>query len=139
MDDFDRIKQQVLQQLHRCVVCHREYEEGDITSIQRRPGVWTLMVECDQCHSRNYIAAVTDGVSTEDAMLEIRQLTREVMNDVSQRFLESHRPRRQRNANDEIEQRSSSDPVTAEDVLDMHEFLEAFDGDFSALFRSGDD
>jgi hypothetical protein len=29
------------------------------------------------------------------------------------------------------------DPVTVYDVLDMHEFLASFDGDFRALFSEG--
>ena len=74
-----KLRHIVLQQLSRCVVCHREYEVSDITSVQRKPGVWTLMVECDQCHSRNYIAAVTAEGSAEDAMLEVRSLTQRAM------------------------------------------------------------
>lgn len=129
MEDFDQIKHMVLQQLNRCVVCHREYEMGDITSVQRKPGVWTLMVECEQCHSRNYIAAVTAEGNAEDAMLEVRSLTQRAMRGDG------------RLTDDDVEEVEAepvapAKPVTAGDVVDMHDFLQDFDGDFSALFRS---
>ena len=129
MEDFDQIKHIVLQQLSRCVVCHREYEVSDITSVQRKPGVWTLMVECDQCHSRNYIAAVTAEGSAEDAMLEVRSLTQRAMRGDDRSTDEE---------NDAITSEAplTGDRVTAGDVVDMHAFLDEFDGDFSALFRS---
>lgn len=129
MEDFDKIKHIVLQQLSRCVVCHREYEVSDITSVQRKPGVWTLMVECEQCHSRNYIAAVTAEGSAEDAMLEVRSLTQRAMRGEGRSTDED---------NDEMvsEVPLAGDPVNAGDVVDMHDFLKDFDGDFSALFRS---
>lgn len=129
MEDFDQIKHMVLQQLNRCVVCHREYEITDITSVQRKPGVWTLMVECEQCHSRNYIAAVTAEGNAEDAMLEVRSLTQRAM----------RREGRSTDDEDEAvisEAPATGDPITAGDVVDMHDFLRDFDGDFSALFRS---
>ncbi len=129
MEDFDHIKHIVLQQLSRCVVCHREYEVSDITSVQRKPGVWTLMVECEQCHSRNYIAAVTAEGSAEDAMLEVRSLTQRAMRGDD------------RSTDEESDTIASEAPltgdrVTAGDVVDMHDFLNEFDGDFSTLFRS---
>ena len=130
MDDIDHIKHMVLQQLSRCVVCHREYEITDITSVQRKPGVWTLMVECEQCHSRNYIAAVTADGNPEDAMLEVRSLTR--------RALHTSQDSDRDDQEDAVvsEAPPTGEKVTAGDVVDMHQFLDDFDGDFSALFRS---
>lgn len=129
MEDFDHIKHLVLQQLNRCVVCHREYEISDITSVQRKPGVWTLMVECEQCHSRNYIAAVTQEGNPEDAMLEVRSLTRQALSEVTGGRTESTEEA-------ESDVPGQGDPVTASDVVDMHEFLKEFDGNFERLFRS---
>lgn len=130
MDDFDQIKHMVLQQLSRCVVCHREYEISDITSVQRKPGVWTLMVECEQCHSRNYIAAVTADGNPEDAMLEVRSLTRRAMRSGQDTAEDEHED------TFVSEAPPTGEKVTAGDVVDMHEFLDDFDGDFTALFRS---
>ena len=129
MDDFDHIKHIVLQQLHRCVVCHREYEIGDITSLQRKPGVWTLMVECEQCHSRNYLAAVTPDGDPEAAMLEVRSLTQQAIREIGL-------PRERRSGEIIPEAPASGELVTSRDVLEMHEFLQEFDGDFARLFRS---
>lgn len=130
MEDFDQIKHMVLQQLNRCVVCHREYEVSDITSVQRKPGVWTLMVECEQCHSRNYIAAVTQDGNPEEAMFEVRSLTERAMHDTSLRNVDSDDAA-------ETQAPEVGDPVSAVDVLEMHDFLKDFDGDFERLFRSG--
>ena len=129
MDDFDHIKHIVLQQLHRCVLCHREYEIGDITSLQRKPGVWTLMVECEQCHSRNYLAAVTPDGDPEAAMLEVRSLTQQAIREIGL-------PRERRSGEIVPEAPASGELVTSRDVLEMHEFLQEFDGDFARLFRS---
>jgi hypothetical protein len=129
MEDFDQIKHMVLRQLNRCVVCHREYEVTDITSVQRKPGVWTLMVECEQCRSRNYIAAVTADGDAEDAMLEVRSLTQRAMRAYG---------RDNEDDDDTIysEAPATGEPVTAGDVVDLHDFLRDFDGDFARLFRS---
>jgi hypothetical protein len=129
MEDFDQIKHMVLRQLSRCVVCHREYEVTDITSVQRKPGVWTLMVECEQCRSRNYIAAVTAEGNAEDAMLEVRSLTQRAMQGSG---------RDDEHDDDSIysEAPTTGDLVTAGDVVDMHDFLRDFNGDFTGLFRS---
>lgn len=129
MEDFDQIKQMVLQQLNRCVVCHREYEISDITSVQRKPGVWTLMVECEQCHSRNYIAAVTQDGNPEDAIFEVRSLTERAMKDAT---IPTHHDN---DASDQDVQ-TTREPISAIDVLEMHDFLNDFDGDFERLFRS---
>lgn len=129
MEDFDQIKQMVLRQLNRCVVCHREYEVSDITSVQRKPGVWTLMVECEQCRSRNYIAAVTQDGNPEEAIFEVRSLTERAMKDAPLHALDSKSA-----TEDGIPEIGPA--VSAVDVLEMHDFLKDFDGDFERLFRS---
>ena len=130
MEDFDQIKHLVLRQLNRCVVCHREYEVSDISSVQRKPGVWTLMVECEQCRSRNYIAAVTQDGNPEEAMFEVRSLTERALQDVSTTSTESEDAT-------ETPPQGATEVVSASDVLEMHEFLKDFDGNFERLFRSG--
>ncbi len=130
MEDFDQIKHLVLRQLNRCVVCHREYEVSDISSVQRKPGVWTLMVECEQCRSRNYIAAVTQDGNPEEAMFEVRSLTERALQDVSTSSTESEDAT-------ETPPQGATEVVSASDVLEMHEFLKDFDGNFERLFRSG--
>lgn len=130
MEDFDQIKHMVLQQLNRCVVCHREYEVSDISSVQRKPGVWTLMVECEQCRSRNYIAAVTQDGNPEEAMFEVRSLTERAMQDST-----NHTTDGEETVGSETP--AASEPVSAVDILEMHDFLKDFDGDFERLFRSG--
>ncbi len=127
MDPDVNIKQIVLRNMHRCVVCHREYSTDDIQIISRKADIWTMLVECEDCHARNFVAAVLNDADPQEAQLALRRLTEEVM---IQGELDQDE--------DIIAPEGTNDgpPVTAGDVVDMHLFLKEFDGDFQALFRS---
>jgi DNA-directed RNA polymerase subunit RPC12/RpoP len=114
--------------MDRCVVCHHQFETDDITVISREKDMWTMLVECTDCHARNFVAAVLADGDPEEAQLALRRL--------------SERAIRELNSPDEpepiaeLEKAPDFGPVTASDVVDMHEFLKTFDGDFKALFES---
>jgi hypothetical protein len=131
MDPDVNIKQLVLRNMHRCVVCHREYSTDDIEIISRKSDIWTMLVECEDCHARNFVAAVLNDADPQDAQLALRRLTEDAI------LQAEHVHPRQRNEADILpEGPTNGTPVDAGDVLDMHLFLEEFDGDFSALFRA---
>lgn len=129
MDSFgfvpDRqIKKKVIDRMRRCGICHREFVPDDIKVVSRRPAVWTMVVECDECHARSFVAAMLqDGDPT---------VAREALQHLSEgRDLSL----------DEFDARQesvieSAPAVDTDDVLDMHEFLREFAGDFSGLFES---
>jgi hypothetical protein len=131
MDPDVNIKELVLRNMHRCVVCHREYSTDDIEIISRKSDIWTMLVECEDCHARNFVAAVLNDADPQDAKLALRRLTEDAI------LQADHGHHRRRDEVDILPEGPTEGPlVTAGDVIDMHLFLEDFDGDFNALFRS---
>ena len=115
-----QIKRIVLDRMERCSVCHRTFEPDDVHVLSRKSDMWMLMVSCDECHARNFVAAVIGDGDAEEAQLALRRLGEEhirTRNDIEPEM-------------DDI----PADPVSVDDVLEIHEFLQEFGGDFKALF-----
>jgi hypothetical protein len=129
MDSEIHIKQIVLNRMERCVVCHRDFHSDDIHVISRKPDMWTMLVECTDCHARNFVAAVLNDGNPQDAQLALRQLSEKAI----QKIQESEKPDQ---PTIELEAPIDGEPVGAGDVVDMHQFLKDFDGDFRQLFRA---
>ncbi len=126
MESEVKIKQIVLNRMEWCVVCHHEFHTEDIHVISRKPEMWTMLVECTDCHARNFVAAVLNDGDPEEAQLALRKLSEKAVKNLVE----------QEHPVFELEAPATGDPVTAGDVVDMHQFLGEFDGDFRALFRS---
>lgn len=93
----------------KCGSCGQNYQEDHIDVIEHNDEVWFLKVFCSSCHVRCVVAAII----REDARPEIiTDLTRE-----------------------ELDKFKSVNGVREGDLLEMHEFLRNFDGDFPRLFR----
>lgn len=118
------IKRIVIRRLDRCRVCHRHYQADDVNIISRQEEMWMMSVECTDCHARNFVAAVLNESDPAQAELALRRLTE--LNEQLQPI----------NLVEEIEA-EPAETVQSSDVLDMHEFLKEFDGDFRAAFRRG--
>lgn len=118
-----QIKRIVLDRMERCSVCHRGFESDDVHVLSRKSDMWMLMVSCSECHSRNFVAAVIGDGDAEEAQLALRRLGEEHL--------------RTRTAVELEHSGEPGDPVDVDDVIEMHEFLQEFDGDFKALFRGG--
>ncbi len=122
MDTSEKqIKRIVLDRMERCSVCHRGFEPDDVHVLSRKSDMWMLMVSCGECQARNFVAAVIGDGDAEEAQLALRRLGEE---HVRTRV--------------DIEPESGAEagePVSVDDVLEIHEFLKSFDGDFQALFR----
>lgn len=129
MDSEVRIKHIVLNRMERCIVCHRHFKPEDITVISREREMWTMLVECTDCHARNFVAAVLNDGDPEEAQLALRRLSERASREIEPKgefddvSIAEHAP-------------ESASPVTASDVVDMYQFLEGFDGDFKSLFTS---
>jgi hypothetical protein len=121
MDTDKQIKQIVLDRMERCSVCHRGFEPDDVHVLSRKSDMWMLMVSCGECQARNFVAAVIGDGDAEEAQLALRRLGEEHI-------------RTSREIDDE-DPGEPQDPVSIDDVLEIHEFLQGFDGDFQALFR----
>lgn len=126
MDSEVRIKRIVLNRMERCIVCHHQFHTDDITVISREREMWTMLVECTDCHARNFVAAVLNDGDPEEAQLALRRLSERAVRD----FTGLEQPEI---VIDELTDTPGA-PVTASDVIDMYEFLEEFDGNFKSLF-----
>lgn len=122
MDTSEKqIKRIVLDRMERCSVCHRPFDPDDVQVLSRKSDMWMLMVSCEECHARNFVAAVIGDGDAEEAQLALRRL--------GEQHLKSK-------IDIELEMEDiPADPVSVDDVLEIHGFLAEFDGDFKALFR----
>jgi hypothetical protein len=120
------MKRIVLDRMERCSVCHRHFSTDDVHIINRQPEMWTMLVECTDCHSRNFVAALMNDGDPGEARLALRRLS-----DTVARELDTAAP-----DVDPADTLPEGDSVTASDVVDMHSFLDEFDGDFKRLFNS---
>jgi hypothetical protein len=120
MDTSERqIKRIVLDRMERCSVCHRGFEPDDVHVLSRKADMWMLMVSCEECHARNFVAAVIGDGDAEEAQLALRRLGEEHIRS---------------RLDIEPESEVAGEPVSVDDVLEIHEFLQGFDGDFQRLF-----
>lgn len=118
-----QIKRIVLKRMGRCRVCHRAYAAEDVSVVSRQPDMWMMLVTCEDCHAKNFVAAVLNEGDPAQAELALRRLSTEA---------------EQASQQPESYPLVSSEPVTAADVIDMHRFLEQFDGDFIGYFQTSE-
>ena len=122
MDTSEKqIKRIVLDRMERCSVCHRGFEPDDVHVLSRKSDMWMLMVSCGECQARNFVAAVIGDGDAEEAQLALRRLGQEHV--------------RTRTDIEPEDEGMSGEPVSVDDVIEVHQFLQGFDGDFKALFR----
>jgi hypothetical protein len=93
----------------KCGSCGQNYEEDNIEIIEHSDELWFLQVFCSSCHVRCLVAAII----REDAKPTI-------ITDLTQ---------------GEIEKFKNQGGIREDDLLDMHNFLKDFDGDFPSLFQ----
>ena len=120
-----QIKRIVLNRMERCTVCHRTFAPDDIQVLSRKDDMWMMVVECDECHARNFVAAVLGDGDPSEAQLALRRLS------------QGYGHKEGIGADDVPPAGPAEPPVSVDDVVDMHEFLRGFDGDFQKLFRAG--
>jgi hypothetical protein len=122
MDTSEKqIKRIVLDRMERCSVCHRGFEPDDVHVLSRKSDMWMLMVSCGECQARNFVAAVIGDGDAEEAQLALRRLGEEHV--------------RARTGIEPEDDGAPGEPVSVDDVIEIHQFLQGFDGNFKALFR----
>jgi hypothetical protein len=119
----NQIKRIVLDRMDRCGICHRSFEPEDVHVLSRKPDFWMMLVQCTDCHAKSFVAAVMKDGDPREARLALRQLTEQA---------ESGTVTIEAESGEELIE--YAEPVSAHDVLEMHEFLNSFDGDFRKLF-----
>ncbi|HEX6506891.1 MAG TPA: hypothetical protein VF221_04590 [Chloroflexota bacterium] len=113
MAEFPAGQERLLKQListYRCHVCRRTFERDHVRLAARHEQLWIVSVRCTLCRNQQvfWIALKHDEGES-------------ILRDVT-------RP--------EDDQVATAPPVTSDDVLDMHEFLREFNGDFERLFST---
>lgn len=113
-DQSSEVRRIVLSVVEDCVHCRQRFSLDDMRIVGRNGNLWVLAVRCPECASQSFVAAVVgehdDGTTVEAAAIDL--VDEEVVD------FEPEAP----------------DPVTVDDVLDLHEYLEEFDGNFLRLF-----
>ncbi len=105
----------------RCTDCDCAYRAEDVHVLrQKSDKVWDLAAVCSSCYTMSLIRAIVQAP-------ESRRGAR-----VSTHRLPKSRPSELTRA--EAQRFETLTPVDRDDVLDMHQFLAGFDGDFRALF-----
>jgi len=91
-----------------CAVCQHHYEAGDVRIVDRRNDIWIVAVRCNHCGSKGLILAM------------VREEKIEIATDLTP---------------EEWTRFQEMSPINADDLLDVHEFLKDFNGDFISLFE----
>lgn len=103
------VRRTVVAVLEQCSMCKQPYALDDARIVERQGEVWVLSVCCACCSAEALVAAVVDGSGVEVDTFDQLDTRKQA--------------------------KSSDEAATVDDVLDMHRFLETFDGDFFSLFR----
>jgi hypothetical protein len=101
----ERIKR--LMNAVKCGHCGENYLSHNVKVVGHNNGLWYINAYCTSCHSQFVIAATLCG----DKPPLMSDLTEE-----------------------EAVRFTTSRPLDADDILDMHTFLKKFDGNFGTLF-----
>jgi hypothetical protein len=108
------VRRIVLSVVEECSRCRQRFSIEDLRVVGRNGNLWVLAVRCPTCEAQAFVAAVVgeyeDGTTIEATAIELAD------------------------ASEHMSDESDDEPISVDDVLDMHEFLEAFDGDFFHLF-----
>jgi transcription elongation factor Elf1 len=105
-----------------CPACGRRYRGSKIRLLAERDGLFFVDLDCARCGSHT-VAIVT---------VEIDETTASITDVSDLNFASDALPE---HLGEELPARAAL--VTADDVLEMHEFLAAFRGDIDQLFRHG--
>ena len=92
----------------KCTVCGQNYRVDDIGVLGHEDDLWFLTVACGTCNTQYLVAAVMKEGRVPAAVTDLTEAEHERFKRVQ--------------------------TVTADDVLNMHDFLKVFNGDFHGLF-----
>jgi hypothetical protein len=91
----------------RCNFCSHTFSPEDIQLIRQDEGIYIVNVYCNQCETQNGVAMVGVEIPGQGTGLEDPELTEE-----------------------ELERLAEFKPISADDVLEAHEFFSSLDGDW---------
>ena len=92
----------------KCGVCGEHYDINNIKVLGHRDDMWFLNVSCPACHSQALVAAVIKEGKPPEIITDLTKA--------------------------ELVKFAQASIISADDILDLHGFLNDFDGDFAKLF-----
>jgi len=92
----------------KCGVCGKRYEVGNIDVLGHHEDLWFLRVFCSVCCAQCLMAAVIKEGRVPEVITDLNEA--------------------------ELDKFKNAGILSADEVLDMHNFLKDFNGDFSWLF-----
>lgn len=92
-----------------CAVCNHHLRANDIELIGKRENVWAMRVHCRECQTKALLLAVVSHGTA-------RPFDTDLVPEDWERF-------------------ESSPPISADDVIAVHEFIQSYDGDFSDILE----
>ncbi len=95
----------------KCDTCGQHYNTPNVEILGHRDELWFFRVHCASCQSQCLIAATIKEQALADAVSDLNK--------------------------SELHEFYNGEQVATNDVLDMHNFLKTFNGDFNLLFRKG--
>ena len=109
LDDGDkrRLILRLVTQL-RCLECGHPYDPTDFTVVHRRQDMWVLGTRCRHCENTCHVVIFMNQDAGPEPVVDLTP--------------------------EEMDLAAEWPPITADDVLNMHDFLQEFDGDFVEFF-----
>ena len=92
----------------KCGVCGKHYEISNINVLGHEDNVWFLNAACPACHSKALVAAIVKEAKSLEAVTDLTQ--------------------------PELTKFAAASTISTDDILNLHSFLDEFDGDFIELF-----
>lgn len=89
-----------------CGYCGQQYVPANIELVKQSGRYYTFSIYCHYCNRQNFVTVFVNNSGATKPEIELT----------------------------EAETEKFCSPVCSDDVLDLHTFLNGFDGDFSALF-----
>ena len=93
----------------KCSVCGERYDMGNTRILVHENNLWLIRAVCSSCQAQYLIAAGVKGYQAAEAVTDLTQAE-------SDKFIYFN-------------------TLSADEVLDMHNFLKTFDGDFVHFFQ----
>ena len=93
----------------KCGICGQHYEVDSVDVLGHHEDLWFLRAVCSACHTQCLMAAVVQESGVPEIITDLTEA--------------------------EIDKFRNVSALTADEMLDMRNFLKDFNGDFSRLFN----
>ena len=92
----------------KCATCGQHYSIDSVNVLGHEEELWFLRAVCSACNTQCLVAAVIKESNVSEDAVDLTEV--------------------------ELDRFKNVDKITADDLLDIHDFLKEFDGNFSQLF-----